>query len=82
MSLSLGTAWNETVALARIKSRFVFPVALLLLSFPPAFLQLVAPVTAPGHLPEPGLWLLFVPLTIAANLIGALALSRLALADG
>jgi hypothetical protein len=82
MSLSLGTAWNETVALARRKAGVVLPVAFLFLSLPPALLQLVAPVTAPGHLPEPGLWLLFVPPTIVLNLIGALALSRLALADG
>lgn len=82
MSLSLGPAWNETVALARRKAGFVSPVSFLFLSLPPALLQLVAPVTAPGHLPEPGFWLLLVPLTIAANLIGALALSRLALADG
>ena len=81
MSLSVGTAWNETAALARRRARFLFPVAFLLLSLPPALLQLVAPVTGPGNLPEPGAWLLFVPLTVAANLIGALAISRLALAE-
>lgn len=81
MSLSIGTAWNETVALARRKAGFVFPVAFLLLSLPPAILQLVAPSTALGHLPDPGLWLLFVPLMILANLIGALVLSGLALAE-
>jgi hypothetical protein len=81
MSLSVGTAWNETSALARRKARLLFPIAFLLLSIPPAILQLIAPATAPGYLPEPGAWLLLVPLSIAANLIGSLAISRLALTD-
>jgi len=79
MSLSVGIAWKESVALARRKARFVFPVAFLLLSLPPATLQLTAPVTLPGQLPAPGTWLLLVPIAIAANLVGALAISRLAL---
>jgi len=82
MSLSLGTAWNETAALARRRWLFVFPVAFLLLSLPAAILQLLAPVTAPGHLPEPGWWLLLVPAPFATSLIGALAISRSALTGG
>ena len=82
MSLSVSTAWKETTAVVRREARLVFPIAFLLLSLPAAILQLVAPVTAPGRLPEPGLWLLFLPVLLAASLIGALAISRLALHPG
>jgi hypothetical protein len=41
------------------------------------------PVAAPGHLPPAGPWLLFLPVPLLASLVGALAISRLALAaDG
>jgi hypothetical protein len=82
MSLSATIAWDETAALAKREARRIFPIAFLLLSLPAAILQLIAPVTAPGRLPEAGLWLLFVPVTLVANLIGALAISRLALHPG
>jgi hypothetical protein len=79
MSLSVGTAWNETAAFAKREARFLFPIAFFLHSLPAAILQLIAPVTAPGRLPEAGPWLLFVPAVPAASLIGALANCRLAL---
>lgn len=82
MSLSVGTAWDETAAFAKREARRLFPIAFLLMSLPAAILQLIAPVTAPGRLPEPGLWLLLVPAVLAASLIGALAISRLALCPG
>jgi hypothetical protein len=79
MSLSVSTAWDETAAFAKREARFLFPIAFFLMSLPTAILQLVAPVTAPGRLPESGAWLLLVPAVPAAGLIGALAISRLAL---
>jgi hypothetical protein len=82
MSLSVGIAWNETAAFAKREARRLFPIAFLLLSLPAAILQMIAPVTAPGRLPEPGPWLLFVPVMLAASLIGALTISRLALCPG
>jgi len=82
MSLSIGTAWTETAAIAKREARRLFPIAFLLLSLPAALLQLIAPVTAPGRLPEGGLWLSFVPVVLIAGLIGALAISRLALCAG
>jgi hypothetical protein len=82
MSLSVGTAWHETVAVARREARLVFPATFLLLSLPAAILRLIAPVTAPGRMPESGPWLLFVPVLVAASLVGALAISRIALAQG
>lgn len=82
MSLSVGTAWDETSALARREAWRLYPIAFLLLALPAALLRLVAPVTAPGRVPEAGLWLLFVPIVPVAALIGALAISRLALRPG
>jgi hypothetical protein len=82
MSLSVSTAWDETAALAKRGAWRLFPIAFFLLSLPAAILRLIAPVTAPGRLPEAGPWLLFVPIVPAASLIGALAISRLALRPG
>jgi hypothetical protein len=82
MSLSVSTAWDETVALAKGAGARLFPLAFLLLALPAAILQAIAPVTAPGRLPEPGLWLLLVPAVPAAGLIGALAICRIALIPG
>src|SRR6185369_14406756 len=82
MSLSVSIAWDETAGLARREGGRIFPIAFLLMALPAAILQAIAPVTAPGRLPEPGLWLLFVPFMPVASLIGALAICRLALRPG
>jgi len=82
MSLSVGTAWDETAAFARRQAWRLFPIAFFLHALPAAMLRLAAPVTAPGHVPESGLWLLFVPVVAIVGLIGALAISRLALRSG
>ena len=79
MSLSVSTAWNESLAFARREAKWVLPIAFLLMALPAAFLQAVAPVTAPGRLPEPGLWLLLAAAVPAASLVGALAICRLVL---
>ena len=81
MSLSVSKAWDETAALARREARRLFPIAFVLLTLPSAFLQALAPVTQPGAVPRPGLWLAVVPLLIGASLIGALAISALALGE-
>ena len=77
--MNLGAAWDETVAIVRRRAIPLFATAFVLIALPAALLQAAAPVTAPGRLPEPGLWLLLVPVVLAASLIGALAVSRLAL---
>src|SRR4051812_11494944 len=82
MRLSVSTAWDETAALARREPLRLLAIAFFLLSLPAAILRLIAPVTAPGHLPEPGPWLAIVPVVPVATLIGALAISRLALRPG
>jgi hypothetical protein len=79
MSLSFSTAWAEAAAFARRRPGPLFGIAFLLLALPGGLLQAIAPGTAPCRLPEPGPWLLFVPAVPVASLIGALAISRLAL---
>ena len=82
MSLSVSTAWVETAGVARRQGWRLFAIAFLTMALPAALLQAVAPVTAPGRLPEPGLWLLVAALVPAASLVGALAICRLALRSG
>src|SRR5437868_7134373 len=77
--MNLAAAWDETAAIVRRRALPLFGLAFLLIALPAALLQAVAPVTAPGRLPEPGLWLLLVPVVPAVSLVGALAISRLAL---
>jgi hypothetical protein len=77
--MNLAAAWDETGAFARRQARLLFPIAFLLLALPAALLQAIAPVTGPGAAPRAGLWLLGVPVLVGASLIGALAISRLAL---
>jgi hypothetical protein len=82
MTLSIGTAWDETAAVAKRAGRPLFAIAFLLISLPAAILQAIVPAAGPGRLPGPGLWLLFVPVLFAASLIGAVAISHLALRPG
>ena len=82
MSLPLGTIRQEVSALLRRDSARLFGLAFLFLALPGAILQAIAPPTTPGRLPEPGLWLLFLPVVPAASLFGALAICRLALSPG
>ena len=82
MSLSLGTIWREVWALIRRHPARLFGIAFLLHALPGAMLRAIAPATVPGRLPEPGLWLLFLPVVPVASLLGALAICRLALCPG
>ena len=79
MSPSLSDAWAETAGLAKARAPLLFGLAFLLMALPSAVLQALAPVTAPGRLPQPGPWLLLVPVVLAASLVGALSICRLAL---
>jgi hypothetical protein len=82
MTLSISRAWDETAALARREAKLLFPIAFLLLTLPAGLLQALAPVVAPGAVPRAGLWLIAVPVLLAASLVGALAISALALGRG
>jgi Membrane domain of glycerophosphoryl diester phosphodiesterase len=81
-NLSITAAWEETAAFVTREGRLLFPIAFLLLSLPSAVLQILVPPPAPGRLPEPGLWMAFLPAILIVSLIGALAISFLALRPG
>lgn len=81
-TLSITAAWEETAAFVKREARLLFPIAFLLLSLPAAILQALTPVTTPGRMPEAGLWLLFLPVLLVCSLVGALAISWLALRPG
>lgn len=81
--LSITEAWNETAAFVRDEARLLFPIAFLLVALPGGVLQLfMPPPPAPGAPPPLGAWLLIMPLSVVAAMIGTIALSYLALRPG
>lgn len=80
--LSITQAWNETAEFVKREARLLFPVAFLLVALPGAIVQLFAPPALPGSLPEPGMWMLLMPVTVVVAMIGTIALSYLALRPG
>ena len=82
-NLSITTAWNETVEFVRREAGLLFPISFMLLALPRALAQAVTPPPPlPGQMPEPGLWLLMVPVIIVAAIVGNVAISYLALRPG
>jgi hypothetical protein len=81
-TLSITQAWNETSAFVKREAGLILPIALLLLAVPSAAIQLAMPTVAPGESPEAGLWLVLIPVVIAASIIGTVAISFLALRPG
>jgi len=80
--LSITAAWEETAAFVKREGRLLLPIAFLLVSLPSAVLQILVPAPTPGKLPEPGLWMAFLPAILMLSMIGALAISFLALRPG
>lgn len=82
-NLSITRAWNEAAEFVRREAGLIFPVAFLLLALPNALLEaFTPPAPAPGESPEPGLWLLLIPLLGLASIVGNVAISYLALRPG
>ena len=82
-NLSVTGAWNETMAFMKRESGLVLPIAFLLLAVPSALLEIVMPQSAvASEPPEPGLWLLLVPVVVIAMMVAYLAISYLALRPG
>lgn len=83
-NLSITTAWNESTAFVRREGHLLYPLAFLLLALPGAAMSLLGPQQQPqpGQVPEPGAWMLMLPVGAVLGLIGQIALSCLALRPG
>lgn len=80
-NLSITTAWNETSAIVRREARLLLPIAFLLLALPSVLFQLAVGFD-PQRMPEPGAWMLLVPIIGLASLLGTLAICVLVLRPG
>jgi hypothetical protein len=78
--LSITTAWNESAEFLRLHFGPLLTIAVALIALPNVALKALGPrAAAPGEVPEPGLWLLLLPLVLALGFVGSLAISTLAL---
>lgn len=79
--LSITTAWNETVQYLKLHFGALFTIALAFIALPSVAMQAFGPAAAatPGAAPEPGLWLLLVPIVLILNIVASLAMASLAL---
>ncbi|HEX8223493.1 MAG TPA: hypothetical protein VF605_06735 [Allosphingosinicella sp.] len=78
--LSITTAWNESADYLKAHFATLFTIAVALITIPNVALQAFGPGTAEvGAAPEPGLWLLLVPVVLVLGVTGSLAISTLAL---
>lgn len=81
--LSISEAWSETASFVKREGRLLFPLAFMLVALPVAVLQAFTPTPpAPDQPPPAGLWLLLLPITLVASMVGNLAISYLALRPG
>lgn len=81
-NLSITAAWEETAGFVKREGRLLFPLGFMLMALPIALLRLLIPITEPGRVPEPGLWLVLLPFALIAVLVGNLAVIDLALSPG
>ncbi|HEY0130799.1 MAG TPA: hypothetical protein VGB57_05285 [Allosphingosinicella sp.] len=78
--LSITTAWNESATFLKLHFGALFTIALAFVALPNVAMQALGPAAAtPGETPEPGLWLLLIPLVLVLNVAASLAMSSLAL---
>ncbi|HKX35088.1 MAG TPA: hypothetical protein VJM79_00270, partial [Rhizorhapis sp.] len=89
--LSIGAAWEETLAFVKREGTLLFPVALVFLALPAVVLQLLAPkelrtagmVEEASNAPQlpPG-FLLAMLVVLLVSMLGILAINALALRPG
>ncbi|HYD37127.1 MAG TPA: hypothetical protein VEA60_05910 [Allosphingosinicella sp.] len=78
--LSITTAWNESADYLKQHFGALFTLAVALITLPNVALQALGPAAAaPGETPEPGLWMLLLPVVLVLGIAGSLAISTLAL---
>ena len=80
--LSITAAWEEAAGFVKREGRLLFPLGFMLMALPVALLRLLIPITEPGRVPAPGLWLLMLPIAVVGVLAGNLAVIDLALSAG
>ncbi len=80
-NLSITTAWNETSVIVRREAGLLLPIAFLLLALPSILFQLVVGFE-PERIPEPGAWMLLLPVLGLVSLLGTLAICVLVLRPG
>lgn len=81
MKLSISRAWDETVAFLKSDFGSLFILAFALVALPGVILQALggpAAGTTPAEMPEPGLWMLLLPVVAVLSVIGTLAIAVLA----
>jgi hypothetical protein len=80
--LSIGRAWEETLAFVKREPGSLLLISFGLIALPSLIFQAASPDVRPGQTPEPGLWmLLFLPMIIL-SILGSLTISALALGTG
>ena len=79
--LSITTAWNESAEFLKDHFGSLFTIAVAFIALPQVALQALGPAaaTAPGATPEPGLWLILLPVVLVLGIAGSLTISTLAL---
>jgi hypothetical protein len=78
--LSITTAWNESADYLKQHFGALYTLAVALITLPNVALQAFGPAAmVPGEAPQPGLWLLLVPIVLVLGITGSLAISTLAL---
>lgn len=78
--LSITTAWNESADYLKSHFGTLFTVAVALITLPNVALKAFGPAAAaPGQPPQPGLWMLLLPLVLILGIVGSLTISTLAL---
>lgn len=78
-NLSIGTAWNETIAIVKRDAGLLFTLAVALMALPTIMLQVLAPQPLQGQSFEPGAWMLLVVPVMLLNLLGGLTITMLTL---
>lgn len=78
--LSITTAWNESADFLKNHFGSLFTVAVALMTIPQVALQALGPgAVPPGEMPQPGLWMLLIPIVLVLAVVGSIAISALAL---
>src|SRR5688500_14254118 len=78
--LSITTAWNESAEFLKHHFGSLFTIAVAFITLPQVALQAFGPTAAAaGETPQPGPWLILLPIVLVLGIVGSLAISTLAL---